>query len=1150
MSIARQFDTFAGENWQAAYQVFQNINFNATDPVSINAALQSYLIANFPENFNDWIVSSEFVAIVDLLSWLAGTLAFKTDLAARENFIDTAEARESILRLARFLSYNPSRCQPSIGVLQIMQVATDDTLTDSFGVDLTNVPVLWNDSNNSNWFEQFGLILNDAFVNTNPFGLPLSQGTVNGLATQLYRVNGLAAASNLSFSATVSGTAMDFEVCNGDFADQGTLFERPPDPLSALQFYYLNDGGGNASAMTGFFMLFKQGSTAQQTFSLASPVQNQLLDIAAANINQTDVWVDTVDDNGYVLIDWTAVSTVVASNNITYNNIPVSERYIFSVLTRDNDQISIRFSDGNFGNAPVGNIAVTYRVSNALSYQINPAEIQNIALSLNYVNAAGVSHSLTVTLGLTQAVSNSSSSETIEQIRQRAPQVYATQNRMVSGEDYNTFPMSSNLAVKIKAVNRLYSGQSRYIDLHDPTGTYRDLSLIAADGIFFLDKADTYFEVPVALQLTAAHVITNYIQPTLSQYTIGNLIRDVLIQNVRSGNIAVSSGLTWTQSSAVLFTATGWFNKADLLIQPGAMIQFNLNGTPTWVAVIDIQATITTVPMVGSAGPVTLSQAVASGSPVLAVLPQVLTVLAPTVTAQIQAKLSKNLSFSLWYDYQTNGGVWTLGPPQNDFGTPQAALNGVTMPQTMSATALLLMNVNYITSMWRINARGLRYVFESITDVQWYDNGARGLAQTTGAAVSDTVHILKTNQDLADPLSSISAAIDTAIVAATAAGVGTSALVSLNGLSTQITARSYALGVDYALTIDRLWLYADGTPESRRTTVTLTDSDTDGYADQPDVFYLLCSNASESQYLFWSNQAEPPYDQPFYTVIAYDSDTLRAADTAQPVGTVGFQLTASSYFYNETFWIWNGIAYGGWQQDTTSFRAARGRGPNVAAAWVKDSHTLLPYGSQLAFLWQHIAPSDHRLDPASTSIIDVFVLTYAYDTAVRQWIANGGLLTNEPSAPSELDLSIAFAAMDSAKMFSDTIVWRPVTYVYLFGATADPSRQAQFKVVRVTNSTVSDGEIQSKIIAAINGFFAISNWDFGETYYFSEMAAYVHQQLAGLISSIVLVPLAANASFGDGFELSCTPDQIFISTAQISDIVLIQSNTAVNLRMV
>lgn len=1115
MSIARQNELLSGESWQVLYQSFISINLNATDPVSINAALRNYIQVNYPENFNDWILSSEFVAIIDLLSWLAGTLAFRTDIAARENIIDIAEARESILRLARFLSYNPTRCQPANGVLKVIQISTDDDVVDSFGTNLAGKSILWNDPNNANWLEQYTLVLNDALVTTNPFGVPLADGTVGGVTTQLYRINGLASNSNLAFSATVSGIGMDFEVCNADFIDGGTLTERSPNPLNAMQCYYLNDSNGNNSPRTGFFLLFKQGSTFKQTFNISIPVQNQILDIAAINVNQNDVWVSTVDDNGAVLVDWSKVSTVISSNNITYNNIPSAQRNIFSVVTRDNDQISIRFADGNFGNAPIGNIAVSYRVSNALEYQIKPSEIDNITIPFTYINTFGVPKTLSLTVSLFESISNASASETTEQIRQRAPQIYATQNRMVSGEDYNTFPLVSNLAMKIKAVNRIYSGQSRYIDLHDPTGTFKDLSIFAEDGIFFSDRSDTYFEIPLALNRTSNQLFVDYIQPAIDQYTTANLIRDVLLQNVLDGVITVPANLTWTPANINLFTKSGWFSLPNSvignLVQPGAIIQFLINGNLTWIAVIDVQAAINTQPPANTAGPVTLSHEVPAKSTVVAILPRALTILPAFVSTQINFNLDKRISFSLWYDYQTDGGTWTVQPAENDFAEE---------PMLDPKTGLLLvMNVNYITGLWRINARGLRFVFESLAAVRWYDNGRRSLARLTGEAGSDTIRVLRINQDL------------------------------------HTDARGFALGVNYDLTIDRLWTYEDGTTEPRRTTVVLADINGDGNPDHPDTYYQLLGLGSTANsittqkiFLFWSNQLQPPFEQPLYTVRVYDTDTLRINDLLQPVGTIAFQIIASdSYVRNQTFWV---MGVTGWQQDTTSFRARRGRGPNTAAAWVTETAgTLMPFSDGIAFHWRHYAPSDHRINPSSTNIIDIFVLTYAYDIAVRQWIDNGALLINQPMPPNELDLSIAFSSLETLKMFSDTIVWRPVQYKFLFGSSADPSVQAQFKVVRLSNSAVSDGEIQSKIIISIKTFFDIARWDFGETFYFTELAAFVHQQLVGLISSFVIVPLAAKASFGDNFEISCNADEVFISTAQFSDVLLITANTAINLRI-
>ncbi len=130
MSSVRQSELFVSEDWLVLYRAFTQVNFNASDPPSINAALRQYIQTNYPEDFNDWTESSEFVAILDLLSWLAGTLAFKTDINARENFLETATARESILRLARFLSYNPHRNQPATGLLKIVEVETDDDVID------------------------------------------------------------------------------------------------------------------------------------------------------------------------------------------------------------------------------------------------------------------------------------------------------------------------------------------------------------------------------------------------------------------------------------------------------------------------------------------------------------------------------------------------------------------------------------------------------------------------------------------------------------------------------------------------------------------------------------------------------------------------------------------------------------------------------------------------------------------------------------------------------------------------------------------------------------------------------------------------------------------------------------------------------------
>ena len=88
------------------------------------------------------------------------------------------------------------------------------------------------------------------------------------------------------------------------------------------------------------------------------------------------------------------------------------------------------------------------------------------------------SYYITLTFSISDAshISQNVAQETMNYIKERAPQVYSTQNRMVTGSDYNYFPKAYGQQLKvIKAIERTYAGNSRYIKFNDPTGTYQDV---------------------------------------------------------------------------------------------------------------------------------------------------------------------------------------------------------------------------------------------------------------------------------------------------------------------------------------------------------------------------------------------------------------------------------------------------------------------------------------------------------------------------------------------------------------------------------------------------------------------------------------------------------------------------------------------------
>jgi hypothetical protein len=561
----RQSELFAGQDWTVLYRAFTQINFNASDPASINQALQTYIQTNYPEDFNDWIERSEFVALIDLISWIAGTLAFRTDVNARENFLETAQARESVLRLARFLSYNARRAQSSRGLVKITNVATSQSVVDSFGVNLNNTTINWNDPDNPDWLEQFVVVLNAAFPTTNPFGIPLNTAQVSGITTQSYALNNQSnPACVYPFSANVNGSSDTFEIVNMTFDTTG-FSELAPDPTQPFHIAYCNDGLGNASANTGFMMLFKQGSLNTTTYYLQSPIENRTIAIATNNISQTDVWVQSVDSNNNIISQWTEVPTVI-TDNITYNSVAPTIQNIYAAITEDSDQVTLRFGDGTFGAVPTGNLRLWYRTVNGLQYQLRPIDMSNCTINIPYYDVQGRSQTLTVTFSLQESVTNAVTSETMDDIRRRAPQSFASQSRMVSGEDYNVYPLTSNEIVKMHAVNRIYSGHSRYLDINDPTSTYQDTVVYSDDGIAYLNPITQYIQIPSSANLTPEQIALNKIQPMLADISIQNYFLDLWMSNAATLGMDILPGdAVWIASTGSGFSSIGSFSYAPLV---------------------------------------------------------------------------------------------------------------------------------------------------------------------------------------------------------------------------------------------------------------------------------------------------------------------------------------------------------------------------------------------------------------------------------------------------------------------------------------------------------------------------------------------------------------------------------------------------------
>lgn len=534
------------ENWERAYDAFQQINFKAWDYNTIKQSMADYLKLYYPEDFNDYIETSDMIAIIELFAYLGELLSYRIDLNTHENFITTAERKESVLRLAKYISYNPSRRIPARGLVKITSVTTTETVIDSKGNDITNTTIFWNDPNNDNWKEQFMLVMEKVLEQEFGTVLPSDRVQVQDVLFELYTLkNNPLPHETLRYSVSVSNQNYDMELVSSELSEFGPQ-ERRPEREQRLNIVYASDGLGDSSNNTGFFFFTKQGLLRKETFTFDGVLPNQEKIISDTFINDTDVWLNNIDDETNEVLsggeryneprsgEWQLVD-VANSQNILFNTSPNRNKY--EVETLADDGIKLLFGDGNFANIPAGKFDLWYRVtefgSEDSALTIPRSAIQNKAANFQYRGENERIQTFSFTFTLFSPIQNSAPSEPIERIRDIAPSVYYTQDRMVNGRDYNEFMLQDNTILKLRSINRTFAGDSKYIGWHDPKEYYENVKIFGDDLVVYFEtetKSKTILPEDLpnedgGLNLPLANaLIFNHLEPVLRRQDFYNTL--------------------------------------------------------------------------------------------------------------------------------------------------------------------------------------------------------------------------------------------------------------------------------------------------------------------------------------------------------------------------------------------------------------------------------------------------------------------------------------------------------------------------------------------------------------------------------------------------------------------------------------------------
>ena len=122
------------------------------------------------------------------------------------------------------------------------------------------------------------------------------------------------------------------------------------------------------------------------------------------------------------------------------------------------------------------------------------------------------------------------------------------------------------------------------------------------------------------------------------------------------------------------------------------------------------------------------------------------------------------------------------------------------------------------------------------------------------------------------------------------------------------------------------------------------------------------------------------------------------------------------------------------------------------------------------------------------------------------------------------------------------------SFSYMWGHKGNPRPRATQENGQVGIIELLNEAIKSDVITAINTYFSLELWDFGDTFYFTELAAYIHNQLAPDLLSVVIVPAQNPNGFGSLFEINSEDNQILISSATVDNVEIITSITADKLK--
>lgn len=1110
------------EGFELAYEAFDNINFSAYDFYSIKQSMIEYIKLYFPETFNDFIESSEFIALIEVFAYLGELMAYRFDMNAHENILDFAQRKQSVLRLAKYISYNASRNIPARGLVKLDTITTTEQLFDSKGRDLANKVITWDDPNNPDWKEQFFLVIGRIFEQDFGSVSPKERVQVNDILFELYPLkNEPIPEGVIRYNTSMAGQNYDMELVPSILTDAGPQ-EARPENNAKFNFLYGSDGLGDSSKTTGIFAYTKQGRLQKQTTTFDGVLPNQNYDVGVDNINDTDVWVNKINPNTNRIVDdgsvngqrsgeWESVDLTNAQN-VIFNT--TKNRSKFEIETLENDNVRLIFGDGEFADIPSGTFDIWYRTSVNDEIYIPENGIVRQNSSFAYIDRNKRRQTFTFTFSLVNALQNNAPSEDIEHIRKTAPSVYYTQGRMVNGRDYNSFPLQDPSIVKLKTINRTFAGDSNYESVADPSQTYRDVKIFGDDlAVYFKDTEQL---ITASGSISNDRLIQNHIEPILSTF-------DFFVKHtVELSDVEFRREFTITEERNI-------DEALDVNLSPwpiGLMYEYDdVSNTHMWVPKLNVD---TTNDIDDQAWWVLIDKSVDGSTYTLTYRGKRL--IAESNTTQFYTDNNGEKIFS----------IDTLGSSTDEVVVLKANRSSDPSKLLTDNTHLSVVAVDRIDS-------GLMDAGLPNTNAVVVTTPDR-----SGDLIPDGItlpHIIDTNEQcVLSHLPVIGNPTEVILHQSYVTGMGDVDVVSADSESSISWIED---GFEVTEFNEDQQTFKLSTTAMNEIVVGSTMRVTIPTHDYVNGLYIIDSvevDGENSVLVGISNSLDHGDTTDVRTsFVGSSDDAIGYANIRGRITNKIIVLEASYPVVNVTQ---KDYVYFERETATDKFKIVNGVTDEAKILWFNDRSELLrkrePGRPDMNFLWHHRTPRTNLIDPATTNIHDMFVITRGYSNAIKRWLS--GELAVKPTPPTPYELRNAYSKLLESKMISDTVVLHSGQIKLFLGGKANPELQAKIKVIRKSNRQMTDNQLKLKIVDIVRDFFSIENWEFGETFYFTELSSKIQTELSSDIHMVVLVPQYPQHGFGDLYQIFIREDEIIQVDVGVDDIEMIESANPTNIK--